>query len=284
MKTLNSFLGESILDPIQETLSPELWKNEKMKASVKSIIIKRLELWLKTKTNKPIKKILMLGSMAGYQFTSQSDIDVNFVIDVSDEKRDEIAGDMAEELNGRKLQGTEHPINYYISNTFKSEWKGQALYDVIKDTWIQKPEAQEQGTIITNFRAVSEIARFFIAGVDMVLSEYQSDVAAYESYVSALKSLKKEEDIADVKKLINFKLQEIVADIDGIYIAKHMLRALRVEAFEKGESLEIHTKIDIRDKMDNSINNLIYKYVEKLGYFEKMTEIIDKADFWKGKL
>ena len=84
--------------------------------------------------------------------------------------------------------------------------------------------------------------------------------------------------------MIKIKLQEIIADIDGLFIAKHMIRALRIESFETGESLEIHTTIDIRDRMDNSINNLVYKYIEKLGYFDKVLKILDEADMWNKKL
>jgi hypothetical protein len=282
---MKEYIEESILDPIKSELSPDLWKGEKLKPSARSIIVKRLETWLKTKTSKPIQRLLLLGSITGYQYTNSSDIDVNFVVNISDERLIEIAKEMSVELNGKNLSGTEHPVNYYISNEFKKEWKGKSLYDIYKDKWIQKPTTDGPTTVITNYRAVSEIARFFIAGLDLVISEYEADVASFESYQEALKGLKTKEDIEDANKLINFKLQEVISDIDGIFIAKHMLKALRKEAFkEDNEALKISTKIDIRDKSDNSINNLIYKYVEKLGYFTKIQDILDKKDYWNNKI
>jgi hypothetical protein len=283
MANLTEFLNlsESILDPIQENLSPDLWKNNKLKPTVKTHIKKRLESWLKNHTNKSIKRMFIIGSMTGHQYTPQSDIDVNFVIDIPDEKLKEIGKLMMVELNEKPLPRTEHPVNYFISNKVKKEWKTSgSIYDMDKDKWIVQPKKEEQGTVITNYRAVTEIARFFIAGLDLMLSEYYADVAAYENYSQFIKGLKEKEDKEDLQKLINIKLQEIVADIDGVFIAKHMLRALRKEAFEENEGLEINTKIDIRDTANNSINNLIYKYVERLGYFPKIKNILDESDKW----
>ena len=286
MQNLREFLSESILDPIQENLSPNVWTKEgKLKPSVKTHIVKRLETWLRTKTAKKLKKLYLLGSITGFQYTSNSDIDVNFIIDLENkEQLKEIIGPMMTELNGKMLPGTQHPINYFGSIEFKDDWKGQALYDMNRDVWIKKPQKQESGTVITNYRATVEIARFFIAGMDLMLSEYYADVAAYEKYLEYIKSVKTEEDKKDLQRLINIKLQEIVADIDGIWIAKHMLLALRKEAFEKDEGLKISTKIDIRDSSNFSINNLIYKYVEGLGYFQKVKEVLSKSEFWNKKM
>ena len=95
MNSLKDYLKESILDPIQEKLSPALWdENQKLKRTAKIHIVKRLEGWLKTVTSKEPKKIYLLGSMCGFQYIKNSDIDVNFILDVTDEERKEIAGKM----------------------------------------------------------------------------------------------------------------------------------------------------------------------------------------------
>jgi len=188
------------------------------------------------------------------------------------------------ELNEKNLFGTQHPVNYFVVNKPVTGWENQSVYDVLKDSWIRKPKKEDQVSVIGNFRAVTEISRFFTAGVDLMISEYHSDVAAYENYSEYYKKLTIEKDKEDLKILISIKLQEIIADIDGVYIAKHMLRALRVEAFDKEEGLEINTKIDIKDNLNNSINNLVYKYVEKLGYFPRIKEILDQSDAWNSKI
>jgi hypothetical protein len=285
MKDLREFLGESLFDPIQEKLSKELWINDKLKPIVKTQLLKKLEVWLRGYGTKEPKSILLLGSMTGFQYTPNSDIDVNFVLEVDEER----AAEMRKLLpNGKELPGTKHPINYYLATAMKPEWisgKSGPVYDLVKDRWIVKPKMEEvKGGAISNYRAVIEIARFFVAGLDAAISEYGTDVAAYEAYSSYKNDVKTEEDKKALDDLTNFKLQEIVSYMDGLKIAKHILWALRTEAFEKGEGLTISTKIEIKDEANYSINNMVYKYVERLGYLDKIKKVLDEKDKWLSKL
>jgi hypothetical protein len=112
------------------------------------------------------------------------------------------------------------------------------------------------------------------------MSEYYNDKMMYENYLKYQKSINDEEK-DNFKILINLKLQEIISDIDGLYIAKHLLMSLRHEGFRADENLEISSKIDIKDNLNNSINNLIFKYVQQSGYFKKLQDILDEKAKWK---
>jgi hypothetical protein len=285
MKDLREFLGESLFDPVQGKLSPELWINDKLKPSVKTHLLKKLEIWIRGYGSKEAKSVLLLGSMTGFQYLPTSDIDVNFVLEVDEEKSIEMRKFLP---NGKELPGTKHPINYYLSTKIKPEWltgKSGPVYDLLKDKWIIKPKMEEiKGGAISNYRAVIEIARFFVSGLDAAMTEYGTDVAAYETYSSYKNEVKTEEDKKALEDLINFKLQEIVSDIDGLKIAKHILWALRTEAFESGEGIVISTKIEIKDEANYSINNMVWKYIERLGYLDKIKKILDEKDRWLSKL
>jgi len=291
-RSLRSFLklNESILDPFVEDLSPDLWdKNQKLKRSVSVHIVKKLETWLKGFTDKKPSIIYILGGITGYQYTDTSDVDVNFVIDITDEEKvHEMRGLLP---NKQMLPGTKHPINFYMAaeseKEAKENWKKSGpIYDVLKDKWIRPPSKEkiEKAALIGSYRVVIEISRFFLAGLDSVLTEYNADVAAYNSYETFLKDADKQEDIDDLKELIKFKLDEILSDIDGIRLGHHMLRSLREEAFVKEKGFEISTQIIIKDTSANSsINNLVYKFCERLGYLEKMEKITDTKDSWLEK-
>jgi hypothetical protein len=286
MKDLRTYLKESIFDPVQGKLNSDLWNEKnKLKPSARALLLKKLEIWLKGYNNISLKKVFLLGSMTGYQYTENSDIDVNFVINVDEEKSKEMRQFLP---NGKVFPSTKHPINYYLATEVKPEWingKSGPIYDMLKDSWIVEPKSDEvKGIEISNYRAVIEIARFFVAGLDAAITEYGTDVAAYEAYNSYKGDVNTKEDRKSLDELINFKLQEIVSDLDGLKIAKHILWALRTEAFEKGEGLKISTKIEIRDEANYSINNLVYKYVEKLGYFDKIKKILDEKDKWLSKM
>jgi len=280
---INSFLkiNENILDPFVEDMSQELWdKNLKLKSSVRIHIIKKLETWLKGYTDKKPQRILLMGSMTGFQYTETSDIDINFVINEHDDEKLEA---MRKSLpNNHTLPGSNHPINYFVRNDIAEEWKNSGpIYDVIKDKWVKKPSKENQvkeTTIIGSYRVVIELARVFLAGLDSIMTEFHADVAAYKAYESYLPTLKKPEDIDVVRELIKFKINEIVSDIDGVRLGKHLLHSLRQEAFVEDKSFKISTQIIITDSANASINNMIYKFVEKLGYFEKLQKIMDEKE------
>lgn len=265
----------SILDSTKNKLSNELWQNEKMKSSAKSFILSKLKSWLKTITSKEIENIFLLGSMAGYQYNSEADIDINFVIDVSNKRIEEIAKLLP---NGINLPGTNHPINYYVANEINKNWDGP-VYDILKDKWIRKPKKNSNKNSITNFKAVSEIARFFVLGLNAAITEYEMDISSFNTYKEYYKEAVEHEK-KEIEENLKQKKYEILADIDGIYIAKHIIKALRKEAYSEKENLNISTEIKILNN-DNKINNLIYKYLEKLDYFEKIDKILKESEKWE---
>lgn len=279
MMSLKEYLNESALDPIREKLNPVLWdKNEKLKSSVKAYIMKKAETWLKGYVNQPIKYAYLLGSMAGFQYNDTSDIDINIVVNIPDEKLKKMTKFLP---NGHLLSGTNHPVNYFISNKIKPEWKKAGpVYDILKDKWITKPGKEKAESVVSNYKAIIEIARFFIAGLNSVISEYERDVIDYKTYESYLEDSKNKEEI---QKLMQFKLQEILADVDSIDIADYLVHSLRKAAFLENKAFE--TRIEIIDKTANeSVNNLVYKYLEKLGYFDKVRKIKNEAKKWEKML
>lgn len=277
MKSLREYLDESILDPVREKLSPDLWVNNKLKASVKAHILKKFEVWLKNYADVKIKTAYFLGGMTGYQYTNTSDIDINIVIPISDEKAKELFPILP---NGHNFPKTSHPVNYHISTKVNPDWKkAGSIYDMLADKWIKEPEKEETKSIVGNYRAVIEIVRFFAAGLNSVISEYERDVTDYKTYKGYLES-SKEENKEGVEKLMELKLQEILADIDSLDIADYLIHSLRKKAFTEDEAFE--TRITIVGKTANeSINNLIYKYLEKLGYFTKIREIKEESKKWE---
>ena len=283
MKTLRDYMKENILDSVKEKLSPDVWSEKKLKTSLKAYILAKFRTWLKAHAGtEEIKKAFFLGSMTGFQYNEEADLDINIVVDLPDKRIKELSKLLP---NGHNFPGTKHPINYYISNKIRKEWeKSGPIYDILKDKWIVEPSKKtDKMPIVRNFRAVVEIARFFLAGLDSALSEYESDKAAYLTYKEYLKT-SDEEDKDEIKRLLKFKLNELVADTDGIFIARHIIHALRTEAFEhESEVLKIITKIEIKDA-NTSINNLIYKYLERLGYQEKITKVLEEKEKWTKEL
>jgi hypothetical protein len=84
--------------------------------------------------------IFMVGSMADRQYNSESDIDINLILQPGLDK--ENIKDYVKQFNYTRLPGTKHEIGYYVQNYSETNYAEHAkygVYDLIKDTWAKKP-------------------------------------------------------------------------------------------------------------------------------------------------
>lgn len=281
-------INESTLDPIQETRCKALFIGpdyKVLKTKVKNQILDTLYKWLKKMGydyEKVIKQVRIEGSSIGFQWTKTSDIDVSIITSIPDKEIDKLWSILP---NGQNVEGTTMPINYYMlrSTETKTENATQDMYDVLEDKWLKQSDRDKIKREIP-FSYVIEIAKFFTAGVDDRINELESD----KTELKYLKDLTKMEITPDEqKKLISQKEQEIKADLDSIYIAHCMLKSLRHQAYGKKGANDgwYPVIIDLEDPEEyddpnHSVSNLVYKAIEKLGYFEKL----EKYEFERSKL
>lgn len=257
---------ENILDPVAQTRCKDLFIGpdyQVLQTKVKNQILDPIYKWLE-KMGYPyeehVRSIHIIGSSVGWQYTNTSDIDVSIETDIDPAKIKQIWKLLP---NGQLLK--EHPVNYYLTSDLKDVTESENAYDVLKDTWVKKQNKEDLKKHIP-FSYVMEITKFFLSGVDDRIQEYEADKVELDY----LKNVTKDDGVDDQEKqkLIAQKETEIKADLDAIYIAHQMLKAFRWQAFQGDNPAEL--LIDIKTKANGSINNLLYKAVEKMGYFEKL--------------
>ena len=262
----NETLNESILDPVQQTRCKDLFIGpdyQVLQTKVKNQILDSIYKWLE-KMGYPyeehVRSIHIIGSSVGWQYTNTSDIDVSIETDIDPAKIKQIWKLLP---NGQLLK--EHPVNYYLTSDLKDVTESENAYDVLKDVWVKKQNKEDLKKHIP-FGYVMEITKFFLSGVDDRIQEYEAD----KLELDYLNSVSKDDGIDDQEKqkLIAQKETELKADLDSIYIAHLMLKGFRNQAFRDGHAADLI--IDIKSKGNSSINNTIYKMVEKMGYFEKL--------------
>ena len=273
-------LSESTLSPIQPHRCKDLFigpNYEVIKSSVKNQILDNLYNWLKKMGydyEEVITSIRIEGSSIGFQYEPTSDVDVSIISSISDSEVDKLWKLLP---NGQNVKGTEMPINYYMLRSHETDTEKTTadIYDLLNDKFIKQTPLDEIKRKIP-FNYIIEIAKFFTAGVDDRINELEADKTELEFLKKLTKQEITEEERAD---LISKKETEIKADLDSIYVAHCMLKSLRHQAFgKKGEEngwYPIPIIIELKDteKFDdpnNSCSNLVYKMIEKLGYFEKM--------------
>ena len=262
----NETLNENILDPVQETRCKDLFLGpdyQVLQTKVKNQILDPIYKWLE-KMGYPyeehVRSVHIIGSSVGWQYTNTSDVDVSIETDIDPAKIKQIWKLLP---NGQLLK--EHPVNYYLTSDLKDVTESENAYDVLKDTWIKKQSKDDLKKHIP-FGYVVEITKFFLSGVDDRIQEYEAD----KLELDYLNSVSKDDGIDEQEKqnLIAEKESELKADLDAIYIAHQMLKAFRWQAFQGDRPAEL--LIDVKTKANGSINNLVYKMVEKMGYFEKL--------------
>jgi Zn-finger protein len=281
MSSFKQLFCENVLDPIRKELAKTIWENNKLLPKVKEFVVNNFYDWAKKQNIdlKKIKKIYILGSITGYQFNRQSDIDTNIVIDLPKEKLDDLWKILP---NGQVIPNTLHEVNYYLSNEFKNEWKKEknGIWDIFENKWMKEPEDLDEVEPIKNYEMVVEIARVFYSGFDVMFSEYKKDVDAYNMFSEYIKTIKDKQsnEYLELDNRLKIKLEEILSDINSIFIAKHVLHSFRGQAFE-GKLMGLDIEMNVKNH-NSSINNLIYKYLEKLGYYKTADEIIAQKEKW----
>jgi len=257
-------LHESILDPIKNELNKDLFSNDKLKDSVKKQLLSTLYVWKdKFLPDVEIDSIVLLGSSAGYQYTTDSDIDINVTLKGFSKS---VVKEVLPFLpNGNMLPGTNHPINYYLAPDRTPIEQADNAYDLLKDKWIKYPTKVD---IDVPYSYAIDIAKFFMFGIDNAIREYESDKREVDYYKRVLSSTEKV-DKDDIQKRISIKKEEILADLDSIYIAHKLLRSFRQEAFSGDYESDLLISISTV-KPNFSINNIVYKQLEANGYLDKL--------------
>jgi predicted nucleotidyltransferase len=137
---LNSF-------KIKNELNPEIWHNNKINSEIKNKLIKIAKDFFKNlelPNNIKIKDILFVGSLANYNWSKYSDIDLHILIDFSKfEDKDIIKKffdsnkNMFNLKHNIKVKG--HDLELYVQDT-KEKLSASAIYSLMHDKWILMPK------------------------------------------------------------------------------------------------------------------------------------------------
>lgn len=133
---------------IKDNLNPKFWSNEQLKPEIRKRIFKiavdffnKLELPQEIK----LKDVLLVGSLANYNWSEYSDVDIHLVVDFSDFKEDEefikkffdAQKNLYNIKHDIKIAG--YDVEVYVQNKNEKLHAG-GIYSIPKDTWTRKPK------------------------------------------------------------------------------------------------------------------------------------------------
>ena len=133
---------------INENLNPELWEdNDILKPEIRKILLLNAKRFIEFSDIEGIKyqDIIFTGSMANYNYNTNSDIDVHIVLDYNQiSNSDEFVADYFKLK--KDLWKLRHHITVkgfdvemYVQDTKKSHIRSTGIYSLIKNAWLVKP-------------------------------------------------------------------------------------------------------------------------------------------------
>jgi hypothetical protein len=279
MKSFKLF-KESIIDIPRRTYAPGVFDDEdtdnpKIKDSVLRLITKQFE---EFETEYPILKYSLIGSILTKRYRNDADLDINVLFDVSEEKRDDerlrlskkyLASSNPDNIQGKLIPGTKHPINYYFitdEETYDDQnAKADAVFDIKDQSFTKRPEDFEfnPNLYLKDFQKQ-------VDKIDMLKGELKRDIIDYDELTEL-----KPGEIKDLEKRIKNKLNEIQTDLEDLKNIGDTLDTERRSAFDTDMTPDEIKTFSIKNRLPK---NVIYKMLEKyhyLTFLKRCKKILD---------
>jgi len=151
---------------LHSKLHPKIWAELDLQADVKAAIMKIVDAFLEYVGIDNIPDdIIFTGSMANYNYTDVSDIDIHLIYDFTNFRtRPEVAQrflDAKKTLWNKnhdiKIRG--HEVELYVQDASEPH-VANGMYSITNGQWIQKPEKQV-GKVSIDYKNIHEKARFY---------------------------------------------------------------------------------------------------------------------------
>ena len=168
-------IGESEVDlvpQIQDDLNRDIWEeNDKLKPEISEKLIRiARDFYEKLDLPTPILDITFTGSMANYNWTSLSDIDLHIVVDYLDinENQELVRNYLMEAKSNwnrnHDIQIKGHEVEIYVQDSNEPH-HSTAVYSVLNDEWVIEPRRKQ---FEASEDAIRQKADAFIARIDLL--------------------------------------------------------------------------------------------------------------------
>lgn len=240
---------------IKENLNPELWDGDKLKSDVKKTLNKIANDFFETlKLPKSVKilDILFTGSLANYNWSKYSDIDLHVLIDFSklNGNKDFVKNSFDSQKNMWNLKHDvtihDYDVELYVQD-IKEKLMATAVYSIVNDEWIEKPEREN---IKINKKEIKQKAEFFIDKLNTIKKEYDDD--NFKKCISDIDKLK--------EKLKNFRKSGLEKggeySIENI-VYKTLRRSNFLEIIDTYKAKSYDKLMSIKESIKNKLKTIV---------------------------
>lgn len=223
---------------VHDELNPKFWINNKINSRVRLKLLDLADEFydsLNIKWVKP-KDIVLTGSIANYNWSKYSDVDVHILVDYNKVwKKKEFVEDYfdskkalwLQEHEGLKMYG--FPVELYVEDV-NNDNPSTGVYSLNKNKWIVEPGDFQDSTL--NEKYIKEVSARIMTFID-----------------ESQETMKKEDD--------NHKLEVLSGKVKKLFDKLHKQRQ---ESLDKNGEMGTY--------------NIIWKVLRRTNYLDKMWEII----------
>lgn len=184
---LNSF-------EVKSELNQDIWKDNKLNPNVRTKLLKITKDFFETlelPENIKIKDVIFTGSLANYNWSKFSDIDLHVILDFAQIEAEE---DFKENFfyAQKSLWNQDHditvydyPVELYVQDVKAKLTASAAVYSVKNDKWVIEPKKED---FKVNKKAIKQKADKFINRLKDIRKDYEDD--NLQSVVDKVKFLK----------------------------------------------------------------------------------------------
>lgn len=276
-----NIIQESVLDPIRKYRCDALFnQNDKSEQPVilqttKQFIFSILNQFKDTvgKKNFDYTEAFIIGSSLGYQYRDDSDIDIDVRITLP---RSDMHGFYHCIPKNIILPNTAHPVNIFVLTADDPPYNfenAENAYDLLTDTWIKQGRLSNADAI--PYEYVTGVSEFIMDGMSLELNRTERDLYDLRKYVE-MDPNKVAISESERKEAISNKIAQLIIDKDALELAHTLIFRLESDGFED-KPICVSIKYTYQDK-HFTMNNLIYKYIDRYGYYEKINAKVDEID------
>lgn len=161
---------------VQDELNPKIWdEGQKMKSDVRKTLLKIADDYFESLElpKVDIEDVTMTGSLANYNWSKYSDVDLHIVVDYNDIPIDE---DLVQDFLKSKSSNwnKEHDVTIYgydvelYVQDINEPHHSTGVYSILKDEWVTKPKKQK---ISFNDKSVKEKSNRLMDRVEEIYDE-----------------------------------------------------------------------------------------------------------------
>ena len=320
--SLSKQAGPALIDWVQPDIDRTVWAwdykgeaddalHSNHKKKIYDELHKALDKFGYKNYDKWITGARILGSLASYQYNSESDLDSHFFVDIDkckkdvkykDEELDEIKvvkdlDDVIRYLNREAkpaLENTRHDIEYYfeIYKDNKKHWIKQAVvspdhgeYDLDADKWLKDPPPiRYDFNVETMFPGMVFGINKVVEEFDATVGEIRRDAIAIKRLQETVKNWQKQKNLGGVAvgdvnydDRINYFQDKLNIKLNEINEDSAKLTTL-AEQFKalKDEEKKMSSKF--------GFGELTFKYLQKYGYLYMAAKLTDIKQEEGGKI